>query len=88
MKISLNSIKVVLLGIVIAFLYGGCGSDSSETSSGGGSSSEVSLDGGDSSVTSSGDPLGTLSVYLTDAPTDEVSSLYHWTHCKTLGYFS
>ena len=65
MKISLNSIKVVLLGIVIAFLFGGCGSDSSETSSGGGGSTD----------TSSGDPLGTLSIYLTDAPTDEVSSV-------------
>ena len=75
MKISPNSIKMVSLGIVLAFLLGGCSSGSSDTSSGGGSSSEVSLDGGNSSVTSSGDPLGTLSVYLTDAPTDEVSSV-------------
>jgi len=75
MKISLKSIKIASLGIVLAFLVGGCSSGSSDTSSGGGSSSEVSLDGSDSSVTSSGDPLGTLSVYLTDAPTDEVSSV-------------
>jgi len=65
MKISLNSIKMLSLGIVLAFLFGGCSGGSSDTSSG----------GGGSSVTSSGDPLGTLSIYLTDAPTDEVSSV-------------
>ena len=75
MKISLKSIKIASLGIVLAFLLGGCSSGSSDTSSGGGSSSEVSADGGSSSVTSSGDSLGTLSIYLTDAPTDEVSEV-------------
>ena len=75
MKISLKSIKMASLGIVLAFLLGGCSSGSSDTSSGGGSSSEVSADGGSSSVTSSGDSLGTLSIYLTDAPTDEVSEV-------------
>ena len=75
MKISPNSIKMVSLGIVLAFLLGGCSGGSSETSSGGGESSDTSLDGGSNSVTSSSDPLGTLSIYLTDAPTDEVSSV-------------
>ena len=63
------------LGIVLAFLVGGCSSGSSDTSSGGASSSEVSVDGGSSSVTSTGDSLGTLSIYLTDAPTDELSEV-------------
>lgn len=75
MKISLNTIKKASLGIVLAFLLGGCSGGSSETSSGGGESSDTSLDGGSNSVTSSSDPLGTLSIYLTDAPTDEVSSV-------------
>ena len=75
MKISLNSIKMVSLGIVLAFLLGGCSGGSSETSSGAGESSDTSLDGGSSSVTTSSDPLGTLTIYLTDAPTDEVSSV-------------
>jgi len=75
MKINLNTIKKASLGIVLAFLLGGCSGGSSETSSGGGESSDTSLDGGSNSVTSSSDPLGTLSIYLTDAPTDEVSSV-------------
>ncbi len=75
MKISLNTIKKASLGIVLAFLLGGCSGGSSETSSGGGESSDTSLDGGSNSATSSSDPLGTLSIYLTDAPTDEVSSV-------------
>jgi hypothetical protein len=75
MKISLNTIKKASLVIVLAFLLGGCSGGSSETSSGGGESSDTSLDGGSNSVTSSSDPLGTLSIYLTDAPTDEVSSV-------------
>ena len=75
MKISLKSIKMASLGIILAFLVGGCSSGSSDTSSGGGSSSEVAADGSSSSVTSTGDSLGTLSIYLTDAPTDEVSEV-------------
>ena len=75
MKISLNTIKKASLVIVLAFLLGGCSGGRSETSSGGGESSDTSLDGGSNSVTSSSDPLGTLSIYLTDAPTDEVSSV-------------
>ena len=75
MKISLNTIKKASRVIVLAFLLGGCSGGSSETSSGGGESSDTSLDGGSNSVTSSSDPLGTLSIYLTDAPTDEVSSV-------------
>ena len=75
MKISLNTIKKASLVIVLAFLLGGCSGGSSETSSGGGESSDTSLDGGSNSVTSSSDPLGTLSIYLSDAPTDEVSSV-------------
>ena len=75
MKIILNTIKKASLVIVLAFLLGGCSGGSSETSSGGGESSDTSLDGGSNSVTSSSDPLGTLSIYLTDAPTDEVSSV-------------